>query len=155
MIKYRHWDGTRSASSVSRPISQETGTLSTQRRLDAIRNALGPTCSPTTTTSLRSRAAAGSRRDHGVTPAGVVSVAPRRVRTTRHGIRAGARRRRAAGVRRAVAIVALGILVGVVWFFQGIGVIKGSFMTGEALWAVIGTVCVVAGVALLVRPTRV
>jgi hypothetical protein len=48
------------------------------------------------------------------------------------------------------------IVVGVVWFFQGIGVIEGSFMTGEALWAVIGTVCVVAGVALLVvRPTRV
>jgi len=57
-------------------------------------------------------------------------------------------------IRRAGAIVL--ILVGVVWFFQGIGVIEGSFMTGEALWAVIGTVCVVAGVALLVmRPTRV
>jgi hypothetical protein len=57
-------------------------------------------------------------------------------------------------VRRALAIVL--IVVGVVWFFQGIGVIEGSFMTGEALWAVIGTVCVVAGVALLVvRPTRV
>jgi len=57
-------------------------------------------------------------------------------------------------LRRAIAIVL--ILVGVVWFFQGVGVIEGSFMTGEALWAVIGTVCVVAGVALLVvRPTRV
>ena len=57
-------------------------------------------------------------------------------------------------VRRAIAIVL--IVVGVVWFFQGIGVIEGSFMTGEALWAVIGAVCVVAGVALLVvRPTRV
>ena len=48
------------------------------------------------------------------------------------------------------------ILVGVVWFFQGVGVIEGSFMTGEAVWAVIGAVCVVAGLALLlVRPTRV
>jgi hypothetical protein len=29
-------------------------------------------------------------------------------------------------------------------------------MTGEALWAVIGVVCVVAGIALLlVKPTRV
>ena len=57
-------------------------------------------------------------------------------------------------VRRAIAIVL--IVVGVVWFFQGVGVIEGSFMTGEALWAVIGTVCIVAGVALLVvRPTRV
>jgi hypothetical protein len=57
-------------------------------------------------------------------------------------------------LRRTVAIVL--IIVGVVWIFQGIGVLEGSFMTGEALWAVIGAVCVVAGVALLlVRPTRV
>ena len=57
-------------------------------------------------------------------------------------------------LRRAIAIVL--ILVGGVWIFQGIGVIEGSFMTGEAVWAVIGAVCVVAGLALLLtRPTRV
>jgi hypothetical protein len=57
-------------------------------------------------------------------------------------------------LRRAIAIVL--ILVGGVWTFQGIGVIEGSFMTGEAVWAVIGAVCVVAGLALLLtRPTRV
>jgi hypothetical protein len=57
-------------------------------------------------------------------------------------------------IRRTVAIVLL--VVGGVWFFQGVGVIEGSFMTGEALWAVIGAGCVVAGIAiLLVRPTRV
>ncbi|MDQ1431188.1 MAG: hypothetical protein QOF40_1790 [Actinomycetota bacterium] len=55
-------------------------------------------------------------------------------------------------IRRVVAIVLL--VVGAVWFFQGIGVIEGSFMTGEAIWAVIGVVCVLAGVALLVRPAR-
>ena len=56
-------------------------------------------------------------------------------------------------IRRAIAIVL--ILVGVVWFFQGIDVIQGSFMTGEPIWAVLGVVCVVAGVALLVRrPSR-
>ena len=56
-------------------------------------------------------------------------------------------------IRRAIAIVLL--VVGVVWFFQGVGVIEGSFMTGEALWAVIGAVCVVAGLALLfTRPSR-
>ena len=61
---------------------------------------------------------------------------------------------RASWIRRAIAAVL--IIVGVVWFFQGVGVIEGSFMTGEALWAVIGAVCVVAGVALLLtRPTRV
>jgi hypothetical protein len=55
-------------------------------------------------------------------------------------------------LRRAIAIVL--VLVGLVWFFQGIGVLEGSFMTGEALWAVIGVVCVVAGAALLLRPAR-
>jgi hypothetical protein len=56
-------------------------------------------------------------------------------------------------IRRAIAIALL--VVGAVWFFQGIGVIEGSFMTGEALWAVIGAVGVVAGIALLlVKPSR-
>jgi len=56
-------------------------------------------------------------------------------------------------IRRAIAVVLL--VVGGVWFFQGVGVIEGSFMTGEAVWAVIGVVCVVAGLALLlIRPSR-
>ena len=41
-------------------------------------------------------------------------------------------------------------LVGLVWLGQGIGLIGGSFMTGEALWAVIGAVALVFGIALLV-----
>jgi hypothetical protein len=53
-------------------------------------------------------------------------------------------------IRRAIAIVL--ILVGLVWFFQGIGVIEGSFMTGEAVWAVIGVGCAVIGGAILLRP---
>lgn len=57
-------------------------------------------------------------------------------------------------IRRTIAIVLL--LVGGVWFLQGIGVLEGSFMTGEAVWAVIGAACALAGVALLViRPRRV
>ena len=56
-------------------------------------------------------------------------------------------------IRRAIAIVL--ILVGGIWFFQGVGVIEGSFMTGEAVWAVIGASCVGVGVVLFVRrPTR-
>ena len=56
-------------------------------------------------------------------------------------------------IRRAIAIALL--VVGGVWFFQGIGVIEGSFMTGEAVWALIGAVCVAAGLALLlVKPSR-
>jgi len=39
-------------------------------------------------------------------------------------------------------------LAGAVWFVQGIGVLPGSFMSGSALWAVIGAACVVIGVLL-------
>lgn len=60
---------------------------------------------------------------------------------------------RGSWIRRAIAVVLL--VVGGVWFFQGVGVIEGSFMTGEAVWAVIGVICVVAGLALLlVKPSR-
>jgi hypothetical protein len=56
-------------------------------------------------------------------------------------------------IRRAIAIALL--VVGGVWLFQGIGVIEGSFMTGEAVWAVIGAVCAASGLALLlVKPSR-
>ena len=47
---------------------------------------------------------------------------------------------------RVVAVVAL--LVGALFFFQGIGVIPGSFMTGRSEWAVIGA-ALVAGAAAL------
>lgn len=40
-------------------------------------------------------------------------------------------------------------LVGTVWFFQGIGVIPGSFMTGQSFWAAAGTLAVIAGVVAL------
>jgi hypothetical protein len=42
------------------------------------------------------------------------------------------------------------IVVGAIWFTQGIGVLKGSFMTGEGIWTVIGILCVFVGVLLLV-----
>jgi hypothetical protein len=41
------------------------------------------------------------------------------------------------------------VLVGVVWFGQGIGLIGGSFMTGEAFWAVMGVFAIAVGVVLL------
>jgi len=56
-----------------------------------------------------------------------------------------------------VVLVVIGVLlclVGGVWFGQGIGVIHGSFMTGEAVWAVIGAACVVFGLVLLARAVR-
>ena len=52
-------------------------------------------------------------------------------------------------VRLAVRVVAIGpLLAGAVFFFQGIGVIPGSFMTGRSEWAVIGA-ALVAGAAAL------
>ena len=45
------------------------------------------------------------------------------------------------------------ILTGVVWFFQGIGVLPGSFMSGQTFWAVAGFLAVISG-AVLVRRWR-
>ena len=47
---------------------------------------------------------------------------------------------------RIAAVVLL--LTGVVFFFQGIGVIPGSFMTGRSEWAVIGAALVAGAGAL-------
>jgi len=51
-------------------------------------------------------------------------------------------------------IGALLVLVGGVWFFQGVDVLGGSFMSGEAIWAVIGGAAVIAGAALIVSGVR-
>jgi hypothetical protein len=49
---------------------------------------------------------------------------------------------------------ALLIFFGVVWFFQGINVLPGSFMTGQIQWAVYGGIAAAAGIALLVVAKR-
>jgi hypothetical protein len=48
-----------------------------------------------------------------------------------------------------VVLGAVLLLVGAVWIAQGVGVLHGSPMTGEAIWAIIGTPLVIVGVALL------
>lgn len=40
-------------------------------------------------------------------------------------------------------------LTGIVWILQGIGVLPGSFMTGQIVWAAIGTVLLFASGLLL------
>ncbi|HEX6393418.1 MAG TPA: hypothetical protein VFZ97_08245 [Acidimicrobiales bacterium] len=42
------------------------------------------------------------------------------------------------------------LVVGVIWLGQGVGLIGGSFMTGETVWTVIGGACILVG-AYLVR----
>ena len=49
------------------------------------------------------------------------------------------------------------ILTGIVWFFQGINVLLGSFMSGNSLYAVLGGVLVLVGSLVLFftnRPRR-
>lgn len=57
---------------------------------------------------------------------------------------------------RPVALVLGGILVviGLIWFFQGIGVLGGSVMSGVVLWAVIGPIVAILGIVLIVRAQR-
>ena len=37
------------------------------------------------------------------------------------------------------------ILMGGVWLLQGLGILPGSFMTGQAFWAVMGAAFLAAG----------
>ncbi|MEA2645542.1 MAG: hypothetical protein QOE92_625 [Chloroflexota bacterium] len=46
------------------------------------------------------------------------------------------------------------LLVGGVWVGQGLGYIKGSFMTGSGFWAVAGVVLVLVGIGTLVAAAR-
>lgn len=56
-----------------------------------------------------------------------------------------------------IALFVLGILLmffGTVWFFQGINVLPGSFMTGQTQWAVYGGIAFVVGAFVLYRAWR-
>ena len=49
--------------------------------------------------------------------------------------------------RRLVVAIAL-MLLGLLWIGQGIGLVGGSAMSGQSIWAVIGIVIIAAGAAL-------
>jgi hypothetical protein len=49
---------------------------------------------------------------------------------------------------RVVIAIAL-FVIGVVWVGQGIGLIHGSFMTGKAVWAIIGAIAILFAFSLL------
>ena len=57
---------------------------------------------------------------------------------------------------RTMGLVVGGVLLvlGLVWFGQGMGWIGGSGMSGVRLWAVIGPILVAVGVVLVVRGLR-
>lgn len=55
---------------------------------------------------------------------------------------------------RVILAVAL-VAVGLVWIGQGLGILTGSsFMIGDPVWAVIGIIMVVAGVAVGLSAAR-
>jgi hypothetical protein len=46
------------------------------------------------------------------------------------------------------------MVLGCIWFLQGVNVLPGSFMTGQMRWAVYGGIAVVVGVGLLFAAKR-
>jgi uncharacterized membrane protein len=46
------------------------------------------------------------------------------------------------------------VLVGTIWFLQGIDILPGSFMTGQIRWAVYGALAVLVGLAVMARAKR-
>ena len=50
------------------------------------------------------------------------------------------------GLLTAVGVVLT--IAGVIWALQGFGVIGGSFMSGDSVWAIIGPIVAVAGLGL-------
>ena len=52
---------------------------------------------------------------------------------------------------RIALIISGGILivVGLIFFLQGINVLPGSFMTGQTKWAVYGALMIIAGIVLV------
>jgi len=56
-----------------------------------------------------------------------------------------------------VLLVVIGVaaaLAGTIWTLQGLGYVGGSFMSGVTVWAVIGPVVALAGLALIVIAGR-
>ena len=46
------------------------------------------------------------------------------------------------------------VLMGSIWFLQGINILPGSFMTGQLRWAVYGGIADAVALALLVTANR-
>ena len=59
-------------------------------------------------------------------------------------------------MRRIFLVIAgsLIVIAGVVWTLQGLGFIKGSVMTGVTLWALIGPLTALCGLAVTVTGLR-
>jgi len=54
--------------------------------------------------------------------------------------------------RTRLVVATVAALVGLVWVFQGIGALPGSFMTGDMLWAWLGLALVAVAVVYAAWP---
>ena len=59
-------------------------------------------------------------------------------------------------MKKALPLVLGGVMVvvGLVWTLQGLGYVSGSPMTGVTLWAVVGPLVAVIGLALMIVGMR-
>jgi len=57
-------------------------------------------------------------------------------------------------MRWAAVLAGLLVVIGVVWFLQGIGLLPGSFMPGSTFWALAGAIVAMAGIWALVGVAR-
>ena len=46
------------------------------------------------------------------------------------------------------------MIVGAIWFLQGINVLPGSFMNGQIRWAIIGGIAAAAKIVLMMLANR-
>ena len=46
------------------------------------------------------------------------------------------------------------VVVGGTWLLQGVGILPGSFMTGQSFWAVVGALVLVAGAVVFYFASR-
>ena len=56
-----------------------------------------------------------------------------------------------------IALTVIGVLlmlIGAVWFLQGINVLPGSFMTGQTQWAIYGGIAFIVGIVALYAARR-
>lgn len=49
-----------------------------------------------------------------------------------------------------ILIGLVGVVIGAIWTFQGLGYLEGSPMTGESFWATVGPIVAGLGLALAI-----
>ena len=55
------------------------------------------------------------------------------------------------------ALVIIGVVmiaIGAVWILQGTGLLPGSVMSGQQMWAIIGAIVLVVGIVVLIAGAR-